>query len=44
MCTSGWNSMLANMNAVLGQLNNTLQHNTLLELKLDPALNPVTAS
>ena len=32
------------MDAVLGQLGGPLKHNTLLELKLDPALKPVTAS
>ena len=32
------------MNTAIGQLGNTLQHNTLLELKLDPELMPVTAS
>ncbi len=32
------------MDAALGQLGGTLKHNTLLELKLDPELTPVTAS
>ncbi len=32
------------MDAALGQLGSPLTHNTLLELKLDPALMPVTAS
>jgi benzoylformate decarboxylase len=32
------------MDAALGKLGGVLKHNTLLELKLDPALEPVTAS
>ncbi len=32
------------MDAALGQLGSPLKHNTLLELKLDPELKPVTAS
>jgi benzoylformate decarboxylase len=34
----------AQLGAVLGKLGNPLKHNTLLELQLDPALQPVTAS
>ncbi len=34
----------AQMDAALAQLGGALEHNTLLELKLDPALLPVTAS
>lgn len=34
----------AQMDAALGQLGDSLKQNTLLELKLDPALKPVTAS